>query len=172
MRATADIDLAGGLFSRLRSLHSEVSDTECKNDARRSAIIRQLENLFRSFPPDVAVAGMLSRLSSHFQPDEYSVVTGLLGNFSTENDDLRERVADEDRQVLRGYIKQGIPFVLNQEDYSGEQKGRVSVALGRVGETRGAGRIYFVLFVPTSTVCGGDGPPVTRERGASWLTVR
>ena len=133
LAATADADLAGEVFSRLCSIRSDISNAGGGGDATRWAISRQLEELIRALPPNVQVSGMLGRLSPEFDPVEYGVAIDLLGRIGGEDSDLRGQVQDDLRQILRRYLKDGVPFVLGEEDFRGRLKGYLALALARVG---------------------------------------
>jgi len=131
---TADADLAGEIFSRLCSIRSDTSNAGAGTDAIRWTIARQLEDLFRTMPPNVTVSGMLSRLSLEFDQAEYGVVLDLFGRIGVEDLDLRSQIQDGLRQCLRRYLKKGMPFVLKQNDFRGELKMHLARALARVGD--------------------------------------
>lgn len=131
--ATADLDLSGDVFSRLCSLRGEVSDSSGKTAEMQWDLIRQLQELFRAMPPDIAVSGMLGRLSSEFRQVEYQVVIELLGRIGDTGSDLRGQLSDDIRQTLRAYLKGGLPFVLSQDDSNGSLKSELATALARIG---------------------------------------
>ncbi|MFC1645848.1 NACHT domain-containing protein [Candidatus Omnitrophota bacterium] len=132
--ATADSDLVGDVFSRLCSLRNEASDSFGKIAKTQWDIIRQLQELFRAMPPDVAISGMLGYLSSKFNSVELQVTIELLGRIGDTGSDLRSQLPDDIRQALRTYLKGGLPFVLNQDDFNGSLKSELATALARVGD--------------------------------------
>ncbi len=130
----ADLGLAGGVFSRLCSLQNEALDSSRATTTKTQwDIIRQLQELFRAMPPDIAVSGMLGRLSSEFKQVEYQVVIELLGRIGDTGSDLRGQLSDDIRQTLRTYLKGGLPFVLGQDDFNGSLKNELATALARIG---------------------------------------
>lgn len=140
--ATADAELAGYVFSRLCSLHVNVP---IKATETHWAIIRQLQDLFRAMPSDVAVSGMLSRLSSGFNPTEYQVAIELFGRIGDTGSDLRGQLPDELRQAMRTYLKGGVSSVLGQDDFSGCLKSELATALSRVGDSEDMGELKKLI---------------------------
>ena len=131
--ATADSNLAGDVFSRLCSLRNEASDSSGKTAKTQWDIIRQLQELFRAMPPDVAISGMLGHLSLKFNSVELRVAIELLGRIGDTGSDLRGQLSDDIRQTLRTYLKGGLPFVLTQDDFNGSLKSELATALARIG---------------------------------------
>jgi len=134
--ATADVDLAGDVFSRLYSLRNKTPDASEKTTKTQGDIIRQLQELFRAMPPGVAISGMLGRLSSEFNPVEHQVAVELLGRIGDTGSDLRGQLPDSLQQALRTYLKKGVPFVLSQDDFNGSLKSELATALARVGDPK------------------------------------
>ncbi|MBI2472067.1 MAG: hypothetical protein HYV59_12635 [Planctomycetes bacterium] len=131
--ATADADLAGDVFSRLCSLRIEIIHSHGKTTEIHWKIITQLQGLFRAMPSDVAISGMLNRLSSVFNPVEFRVAVELLGRIGDTSSDLKGQLAEDLRQGLRAYLKRGISSVLSQDDFNGSFKSELATALARVG---------------------------------------
>lgn len=134
--STADADLAGDVFSRLCSFRIETETLHFSGKATEThwAIIRQLQDLFRAIPSDVAVSGMLGRLSLEFNPFEHRVAIELLGRIGDTGSDLKSQLADDLRQGLRAYLKRGVSSVLSQDDFNGSLKSELATALARVGD--------------------------------------
>lgn len=143
--ATADLDLAGDVFSRLCSLRDEASDSSGKTAKTQWDIIRQLQELFRAMPPDVAISGMLGHLSSKFNSVELQVVIELLGRIGDTGSDLRGQLPDDIRQTLRTYLKGGLLFVLSQDDFNGSLKSELATALARVGDPEDMGDLNKLI---------------------------
>lgn len=130
--ATADADLAGDVFSRLCSLRIEIIHSHGKTTEIHWEIIRQLQGLFRAIPSDMAISGMLGRMSSEFNPVEHQVAIELLGRIGDTGFDLKGQLAEDLRQGLRSYLKRGISSVLSQDDFNGSLKSELATALARV----------------------------------------
>jgi hypothetical protein len=93
-----------------------------------------LEDLFRSLPPNVAVAGLSHCFANGFDDIELNAVIEVFSKVGHDDADLRGQLQDDLRQNLRRYLKDGVPFVLSQEDFQGAMKAHLATALARVGE--------------------------------------
>jgi len=134
LTATADQGLAGDVFSRLCSLQIEQPNSSREALKTQWEIIRQLQGLFRALPPDIAISGMLERLSPQFNSMEHQVVIELFGKIGDTGSDLRDQLPDAVRQALRTYLKEGIAFVLGEDDFNGSLKSDLATALARIGD--------------------------------------
>ncbi|MCK4789550.1 MAG: hypothetical protein KAV87_37765, partial [Desulfobacteraceae bacterium] len=132
--ATADEEVARGVFSRLCSLQIGLFNLSKEALKTQWEIIRQLQDLFRAMPSDVAISGMLSHLSPEFNPVEYQVAIELLGRIGDTGSDLKSPLAYELRRASRTYLKEGVPFCLSQNDFNGSLKSELATALARVGD--------------------------------------
>jgi len=131
--AIANADLAGDVFSRLCALQIETLHSTQNTTETHWAIIRQLQDLFRAMPSNVAVSGLLGRLSSEFNPVEHQTAIELLGKIGDTGSDMKNQLTDNLRQGLRAYLRKGISSVLSQDDFSGSLKSELATALARVG---------------------------------------
>lgn len=166
LAATADSDLAGEVFSRLCSIRSDISKTRGGGDVTRLAVLqRQLEDLFRALPPNVAVSGLLSRLSREFDPIEYGVAMDLFGRIGVQDSDLGSQVPDDLRQALRRYLKEGVEFALRQDDFSGELKGHLALALARVGDPEDMADLHRLIKADIERGRRGRAARLKGERG-------
>ncbi len=165
LAATADADLAGEVFSRLCSIRSDISQAGGGGDATRSAILRQLEELFRVLPPNVAVSGLLSRLSPEFDPIEYGVAIELFGRIGVEDSDLKSQVETGHRQILRRYLKGGVAFTLGQDDFSGGLKAHLALALARVGDPEDTADLHRLIRADIERRRRGLAARLRGERG-------
>lgn len=134
LAAIADADLVGRTFSALRRLRTEISSATGEERQRRWAIARQLHDLIRALPPNLAVAGTLKALSATPTALEYEIVAELFGRVNREDADLKGYLQEDVRQHLRRFLKDGVSLALSQEDFSGELKANAALALARVGE--------------------------------------
>jgi hypothetical protein len=132
--ATADLDLAGDVFLRLCLLWDETLNSSGSGTGKQWDIIRQLQELFRAIPSNIAICGMLGHLSSEFNPVEYQVTVELLGRIGDTGSDLKSQLVDGLRQALRAYLKGGVLFVLSQDDFNGSLKSGLATALARAGD--------------------------------------
>lgn len=143
--ATADLDLAREVFSRLCTLRSKTSAVGYESARSLWEAARRLEDLFRTMPPSVAVSGMLNRLSPNFDAIEYVLVVDLFGRIGVEDSDLRSLMEDDRQQLLRKYLKDGVPFALSQDDFNGHLKAYLAVALARVGEVEDMDDVHRLI---------------------------
>ena len=135
LAAAADATLSASLFSRLCVTRSDLSSLSRDDDRTNlGAILWQSERFFRAIPPSASVPGVLGSLSDDFNPDEYRVAIDIFGSVGGEDSDLRSELDDEPRQNLRAYLKAGLSHLLEQEDFSGQLKAHLAIALSRVGE--------------------------------------
>jgi hypothetical protein len=129
-----DAALAERIFSRLCAVRRSVSDTlDPQNDARRR-VVRQLEDLFRSLQPNVAVAGLSTCFAVGYDPVEFTAIVEAFSRAGDKDSDLRSQLRDDLRINLRTYLKNGLRFALGQDDFRGEMKAHLATALARVGE--------------------------------------
>lgn len=134
LSATADVEVVGDVFSRLCSLQTKLVNSSKEVLKTQWEITRQLQDLFRTMPSDIAISGMLSHLSSEFNPVEYQVAIELFGRIGDTGSNLKSQLPDCLRQALRTYLKRGVPFVLSQDDFNGSLKSELATALVRVGD--------------------------------------
>ena len=143
--ATADVDLAREVFSRLCTLKSKLSSVPYESNRGSWEAARRLKDLFRTMPSKVAVPGILKRLSSNFAPLEFDLVIDLVGIVGDENADQRNVIADEHRQALRKYLKEGLSFALSQNDFNGHLKAHLASALGQLGDSEDTDDLYCLV---------------------------
>jgi hypothetical protein len=129
-----DAALAEKIFSRLCAVQRSISDTFDPQDEPKRKITRQLEDLFRSLQPNIAVAGLSNCFAGEYDPTEFAAVIDLFSRTDGKNPDLRNQLSDDYRANLRTYLKSGLRFALSQEDFRGEMKAHLATALARVGE--------------------------------------
>jgi hypothetical protein len=142
---TADARFAGDVFVRMCQLNSEISNHPREQNQTRWAIQRQLEGLYRAMPPEVAVSGLLSSLLKNFDQFQYVTTVELFGNISHEGFDIRDHVPVGLRQKLRQYLIDGLTFTLSQEDYDGDLKRSLALALARVGDPEDAETLHGLI---------------------------
>lgn len=143
--ATADVDLAQEVFSRLCTLRSNLSSVGYESNKGSWAAARRLEDLFCAMPPTVAVSGMLNRLSSSLDAIEYVLVIDLIGRIGNEDADQRSLMVDEHRALVRKYLKGGVSFALSQDDFNGHLKAHLALALGRIGDPADMDDLYRLV---------------------------
>ena len=165
LAATADTDLAAEVFSRLCTLRDEILTAADKTAQNLREVSGRLEELFRAIPPNVAVSGMISRLSQEFNGIEYNLVIDLFGRIGVEDSDLRSRIEEAQNQLLRNYLKEGVQFTLNQDDFDGHLKAHLALALARVGEPSDMDDVHRLIRADIDRVREGRAAAVRGERG-------
>ena len=89
--------------------------------------------MFRGFPDDVAVAGIISSVTSG-APLDIKVAADLLSRVARSNLEPL-RVADDDLKArLRAYLKSSIDLVLRQDDFHGREKANLASSIAQVGK--------------------------------------
>jgi hypothetical protein len=165
LAATAHTDLAADVFSRLCTLRAEISTAAGEPAQSLWKVSGQLQELFRTISPNVAVSGMLSRLSPEFNDIEYDVVIDLFGRIGGEDPDLRSLVEEDHRQRLRKYLKEGLPFALDQDDFNGHFKTHLALTLARVGERADMDDVHRLIRADIDRVRRGRAAFSRGERG-------
>lgn len=135
LAASADPALVQRIFAKLCELRLIIASAPDQRHEREWAVERQLEGLFHLLPANVAVEGLSEHLSGDVDAIELIVVARLFGRVGREDSDLRSTLNRNLRQNLRDYLKKGVPVMLQQEDFSGEQKANLASALAHVGES-------------------------------------
>ena len=134
LAAIGDSVLAEAVFRKLCAVRSSISDAADARSKVKWAITRQLEDLFRALPPNVAVAGLSHCFAGDFDAIEFTAIIGVFSGVGRECPDLRGQLQDDLRQNLRIYLKNGVRFALNQEDLTGKMKADLASTLARVGK--------------------------------------
>jgi len=137
LATTADTHLVGDIFTRLCGIRTQISQAAGETEQRRLwGISRQLERLFHEIEPEVAVSGVLSHLSPEFNTVEYELTTELFGRIDSVDSGLKSQLHDDVRQNLRQYLKNGLSFTLSQEDFDGQLKRNLAMALAQVSDSQ------------------------------------
>ena len=118
---------------------------------------------------------MLSRLSQEFNGIEYNLVIDLFGRIGGEDSDLRSRIEETQRQLLRNYLKEGVQFALNQDDFNGHLKAHLALALARVGEPSDMDDVHRLIRADIdrwrrgrAALLRGERGPLTDGATMSW----
>jgi hypothetical protein len=161
----ADADLCADLFSRICNCQTELSNTPTESRRVCSAMLWQLKNAFWKLPPNLAVCGLLARLSNELNPIEYRVAIDLFGSAGFEGPDLRTELDNDSRQALRKYLNQGLSFLLAQEDFNGELKAHFAVALARIGKPEDMADLYRLIRADIERIRRGRPARLRGEHG-------
>lgn len=133
LAATGDFTFVEAVFAKLCDVRRGIDETRPQDNAKRT-IARQFEYLFRSFPPNVAIAGLSSCFAKEFDATEFTSVIEIISGFDNNATNLRSQLQDALRQKLRAYLKSGVQFALQRDDRFGTIKGRLATALAKVGD--------------------------------------
>lgn len=119
---------------KIRELRVAISAAPNERHEREYGITRNLETLFRAFPADLAISGLSFLLAGDVKATDLEVIAELFSNVARHDDERLSSVSPEMGRQLRAYLKNAIPTVLCQDDFSGELKAHVASALAQVGE--------------------------------------
>jgi len=135
LAAIADSLLAETIFSKLFAIERSIFHPGDATNQAKMTITKQMEEFIRALPPNIAIAGLANTFNKEFDAIEFKVVIHVFSTVARyEEPDLRFLLRNDLRQCLRKYLKNGLNFVLMQDDFSGEIKADLASALSRVGE--------------------------------------
>jgi hypothetical protein len=134
LAAATDSTTVQRVFAKLCELQQIITIQPEQKHELDWAVGRQLEDLFRLFPPKTAVDGLTDALTGEVDSLRLIVVCRLFSRVGRENTDLRKELSDKLRRTLRAYLIKGVPVMLEQDDFSGSLKADLASALARVGE--------------------------------------
>ena len=133
LAAGADGSMADRAFAKLCDLRRTIADAPDQRHECERAIESQLETLLRALPASISVAGISDRFSKDAKKIELDVVTRLFSSAASPDLDLRDQIVLKLRDRFRAYLKDALPFVLQQDDFWGELKANVGSVLASVG---------------------------------------
>jgi hypothetical protein len=162
---TADAGFVGNVFVHMCQLNSEISSNPREQNQTRWAILRQLEELYRTMPPDIAISGLLSSLVDTFDQFQYLTTVELFGRIGAENFDIRDKIPDDLRQQLRKYLVEGLSFTLSEDDYNGHLKMSLAMALARVGESADIDILHSLIQADIGRLRRGRKARIKGEHG-------
>ena len=134
LKATADALLAESAWARLFTIRRTMSNSAGTPNPADHTIARQLEDFIRALPPNVSVSGLLKYFARPVALIEFTALIDVLSEAGRDSPDLRSELHDELRLRLRTYLKNGVPFVLSQDNFKGQMNAYLATALARVGE--------------------------------------
>src|SRR3990172_7094651 len=164
LAAIADSSLAESIFSKLSALRRSISHPRDPANRAKWIIIRQLEDLLRELPPNIAIAGLLNSFSREFDAIEFTVVLKVFSVVARDESEIRSLLRDNLRQNLRRYLKNGLNFVLTQDDFSGAMKADLAAALARVGDPKDMSDLAQLIKADIERVRKGRAARVRGER--------
>jgi hypothetical protein len=135
LRKFADREIVQRLFRRICELVPIIATSKPGDDKQAEAkLARQLEDLLRGMPSNLAVNGILQAIGGSTEAVEIEVVTEIFHIAGRDNTSLREELSAEVRKALSDYLNTAMPTVLAQNDFNGQLKGYFATVLAQVGE--------------------------------------
>jgi len=162
--ARPDTNLSARIFESLRKLRRKVdAEPSMRHETERN-IALQLENLFRHLPGDIAAAGILSTATSG-DPLDIKVTTGVL-NRVDRSDTAPLRITDDElKGRLRIYLKDSMNVVLDQDDFSGEEKAYLASSIALVGAPEDMSNLITLIRADIERVSRGRAARASGDRG-------
>jgi hypothetical protein len=160
-----DGSFAATVFSRICALKARTLESTDQERAASWELLKQLQDLFRALSPKTTVSGIADYISGKIALIEFLEVIELYGNIGHEEFDLRSQLPDELRQKLRSYLKNGVAFVLNQDDFNGDMKMHLAMALARVGDPQDMADLHELIQSDIARVQKGCAAWLRGERG-------
>jgi hypothetical protein len=165
LAAMSDQSMVERVFARLCAVREVMNGAPDVKHELEWAVERQLEELFRSLPPDIAVAGMAPRLSGAVEPLELTVLSRLFGRVGRERTDLRATLRADLRQQLRSYLAKGVPVILREDDFNGELKANLASSIAQVGEPEDIGLLGELIQADIARMRRGREARAKGDRG-------
>ena len=120
LRKFADNEIVQRLFRRICELVPIIATSKPGDDKQAEAkLARQLEDLLRGMPSNLAVNGILQAIGGSTGAVEIDVVTEIFHIAGRDNTSLREELSAEVREALRDYLNTAMPTVLAQDEGGG-----------------------------------------------------
>ena len=162
--AEADAKRAARVFAGLRRMSRKVHAEPDQPHEFEWQVRRQLEDLFRRLPGDVAAAGVMSSVTDGDALD-IRIAARLLSRVGMP-DKQRLDITDGGRKArLRAYLKDSIGVVLAQDDFTGEQKAHLASAIAQVGEPEDMADLRRLIRADIERASRGRAKRLAGERG-------
>jgi HEAT repeat protein len=165
LASVSDASMVERIFARLCALRGIIAGAPDVKHDLEWAVERQLEELFRSVPANIAVAGLSARLSGNVERLELTVVTRLYGRVGRSESDLRDTLQSDLRQLLRGYLRKGVSIMLREDDFNGEQKANLASALAQVGDPEDMPVLRELIQADIARIVRGQEARARGDRG-------
>lgn len=164
LAACANAELATRVFAKLRELQRKVDSNPSHRHEFEWQVIRQLENLFRHLPDDIAVTGVLSSITSG-DPLDIRVAAKLLSRVDRFDVEPLHIVDDDLKARLREYLKSSIDLVLRQDDFNGEEKANLASSIAQVGKPEDIADLVTLIRVDINRMRHGRAARAAGDRG-------
>lgn len=163
--ACADVDLAGRVFAKLRELRRKVdAEPDVPHEFERN-VMRQLKDLFRRLPGDIAAAGILSSVTDGDSLDVV-VATGLLSRVARSDEEPLRIADDVMKERLRAYLKRSVDVVLRRDDFNGEEKAALASSIAQVGKPEDMADLEALIRADIDRMCRGHAARMAGDRGS------
>ena len=129
-------------------------------------VLRQVEALLRAIAPATVISGisgLLSAVPTREVIEAFVHVYGRTAGLDTGVMDLD----GPSRALVLGYLKNGLPLVLEQDDFAGEVKAEFASVLSQVGEPADIGDLMTVVRADIKRVRDGRAARIRAERTAA-----
>jgi NACHT conflict system protein len=134
----SDVALAQAMFQRWVILRQAIEGQEHVIPNPERVLANQLEGLFQSLQPEIAIAGLAHCFNEEIDDAQFKAIVTYLNRMKGNKVDLRAELPDDLRRALRSYMHRGIDFIMGQDDVDGHDKGAAALALSTVGEAEDA----------------------------------
>ncbi|MGU7776280.1 NACHT domain-containing protein [Burkholderia sp. MR1-5-21] len=162
--AGANAELAARVFAKLRELRHKVDMEPGQPHEFEWQVIRQLETVFHDFSDDVAAAGVLLSVTSGV-PLDIKVAADLLTKIA-RSDAEPLHIADDDLKArLRAYLKGSVDLVLHQDDFNGQEKANLALAIAQVGQPEDMAELMTLIRADIERVRRGRAARAAGDRG-------
>jgi hypothetical protein len=149
---------------RLCDIRRGIADEAPQGNSPQWQLSHQLEHLVRSFPPETLVKGLLGAIGSRVEPVEITVAVDLLGAVGADTANLRDELPDALREGLRAYLLASLPLILQWDDFAGQAKMHLAVALARVGSPEDIQHLGQLIRADIERLRAGRAATSRRER--------
>jgi len=170
LRVSADAALTERIFRRVVSLHesiraaNEVRSLEnIAQSQQLAAIERQLQDFLWSLPLQTTADGALAALSPELSLNELSVFVELWKGGRDTNPELDEVLSETSLQAIRGYLKDSVPHLTNDNDPRGELRAYLALAISRVGDPEDISDIEVLMAADVERIQLGLAARARRE---------
>src|ERR1700752_36407 len=145
-RVVADSVVAQAIFERWVALRGVIEGQEHVIPNPQRVLANQLEEVFQSLRPGIAVAGFAHCFGGEIEYSQLTAIIEYLNRVKRNKVNLIEELPRDLRQGLRIYLQRGISFILKLEDVDGRDKATAALALATVGEPEDARHLRELLL--------------------------
>jgi hypothetical protein len=170
LKVTGDAPLAEAAWAKLFAARRSIFEAANAPNATERAIARQLEEVIRSLPPNIAVAGISKYFAPRIDIVELATVVEVFSRVGNEGPDIRIELQDKLRHALRTYLKDGVTLILSQDDFNDQTKAYLATALARVGDPEDVTELRRLIQADIERIKNGRSANVRRRVSTSWAS--